>query len=155
MIICIVFLKHSLCIPVWIKAFQNFCVCKYWNISRSNNWIHEPWSFWEQSPVVEILLCYSEPELNKSAFEYKTNSWIKSLECVDFSMFLLLKALTEIFHGLYTHIIFGYLICHHKDILKWKIALAFGSWIMIWLNLQFFRTSLDQTKVFYFFCCFG
>ena len=60
----------------------------------------------------------------------------------------------RIFHGLYTHIIFGYLICHHKDILKWKNC--FSIWLLDndLVKLQFFRTSLDQTKVFYFFCCF-
>lgn len=56
-----------------------------------------------------------------------------------------------IFHSLCSHIIFEYLVCHHKDILKWKNCISI--WLMDndLVKLQFFGTSLDPTEVFYFF----
>lgn len=151
-----------LCIGFWSilylllfkeKHFRISVTCNYWNISGSNTLNCESWSFWKLSPVVGNTLL---PRADWTrAFESETNNLIKSSDGWFFHISFINVSNRVIWHGLCTHILFGYLICCHNDILKVeKIALAFGPWIMIWLSWSFSGLFNWPNVSFVLFCNF-
>lgn len=88
-----------------------------------------------------------------SALASETNSLMKSLDHVDFFHVSFLNGSDWVtWHGLWAHIIFGYLICLHKDILK-----VGKNYICIWpmdndlvkLAAVFQGFFIDPTEVFF------